>query len=190
MDDVIYTGQVNELTALVLEIFQERDAVMILEQIPTQEIEELPYHDGLKAAQLDTSVFFESWPVGRVCDAKKELIWTRQEDGKTFRVVYSGADMELPDALQPVTEAEEWRKSEPQPYLLWGSSLAAENPDAAETTFAEARIPRLLTYPVRCQDEKTRVQATVIHYNDSDDVMQHYRFCTIEPVLQDEGGNL
>lgn len=190
MNDVIYTGQVSDLTTLVHTIFDQGPALMILEQTPNQVVEELPYQAGLKVEWLNDTISFESWPVGRVCDAEKELAWSRQEDTNVFQVVYSGLAIELPDTLHPVDGAAEWRKSDPQPYLLWGSSLPADNAEVGGGAFAEAQIPRLLHYPIGCQEEKTRIQAVVIRYDDPDGEMQYYRFQTLEPASQAEGGDL
>ncbi len=189
MEDVIYTGQVSEMMPLIKAISWAEDALMIVEQIPDHQTETLPCQEGIGVGRLNKKTAFESWPVGRVCDADKELTWTRTEDAAAFRVVYSGAAIPLPDTLQQTEGVSAWNVSEPQPYILWGASLPPENPDADTFPFAEVQIPRILQYPIGCQERNTRLQVKIICYHDpKTGEMQHYRFQTMEPVSNAEGG--
>jgi len=181
MKDVIYTGRVSDLTALVKAIAWRDDALMMLERIPLRLTETIPCIEGLNVDRLNLSAAFEDWPIGRVYDADKELAWTQTEDGAIFHTIYSGAVVSLPKTLQPEQETAAWQQSDPQPYLLWGTSLTEHHSNTTLFPFAEAQIPRLLRYPVHCRQSHARLQVKVICYHDpATGGLQHYRFQTME----------
>ena len=73
-------------------------------------------------------------------------------------------------------------------YYLWGERMTAgtlkliDQPDA-ENLFLELQIPRLLSYPVSNQHDKSRVKLSARHYlNSETGTLEFYRFRHLEEV--------
>jgi len=174
MNDIIYTGQVADISPLIGEIGWLPDTLMILERMPVQWMEPEERENGICFEVFDIGKDFNSWHRGRIFDLNKELVWS-QSGGDGFQVVYTGADAELPDLKKAVPD---WEVST-ETYMLWGRSSGSEAPDA--DVFLELQLPRILRYPVSCGRDKGRPVLKTIEYRDkTTGQIQHYRFHRLE----------
>lgn len=180
MNDCIYEGELVDLLPLIKEI-APNNALMILECIPTQWLDEKKRQNGLKFEKFDAGINFNTWTIGRIFDDEQELAWARNDAGK-FLVSYTGKkDLILPELRRINNDG--WKRSETVNYSLWGTSLQLDETMEHQNTntFLELQIPRLLSYPVTCCKPDARVMLNVVIYRDHDTGhIQHYRFQKLE----------
>lgn len=189
-DEVLSTGTVKNIAALIAGANFPDDAFFLAEQVPLSLVEDRTARANLlrfacvRDLQLDTEkdkIDPALYTTGRIFAPDFELRWYQDTAAGQIRVVYLGAKRELPglefdpdsqDKLKKKLDALT-RKEKPKHYYLFGEPLSAsrltelglekEQSDLAngEGYYAELRIPRLLRYPIVTEK---RVQLTVCEY--------------------------
>ncbi len=110
---------------------------------------------------------YAKYTYGRIFHPDFELRW--QYDSGMIRVIYIGVKRELP-SLQPIENLKIEKSVEQQSYYLFGERVIDNKGTekigrpARKGEFAEARIPRLLHYPV--DGQKPYVRLVVQEYLD------------------------
>lgn len=171
MKDVVYTGQVLEITSLMGRIGWNKGALMILERVPMGWLNEEECERVIRFEIFDSEEDFDSCQEGRVFDSDKELVWS-WGDEEGFRVVCTGADTALSELEK---EEADWSHSV-KSYALWGRQSEAE-----PSVFLELQIPRILCYPVSFKGNRSRPALKVIEYRDKiNGEIQHCRFQSLE----------
>jgi hypothetical protein len=167
--EVLYTGQLTETDFLALlkachaaDMFAE--ALVFAEQFPKRVVKKKERQDLLFFRNVishipwnnDNITPWHTYLSGRIFTEQWELRWARQQ--QEIRVIYLGLseyggmlrDYHLKDKSDALIELTKKPKS--NEYYLFGERLRPDDVNAiiwAEPgDFAEARIPRLLRYPV------------------------------------------
>lgn len=162
-------GRIDDLNVL-LKGFRSppgEPVLALLERQPTSYIESGERQALLHFAPCESTFDFTPYTSGRIFHAEGELRWERQADA--IRVIYTGQV-----AYQPEFKVTDWFELDAcsatdRSYYLFGKRLGADllaniGQPAQAGDFAEARIPRLLRYPI--VTEKERVQLVVHEYSD------------------------
>jgi hypothetical protein len=136
---------------------------------------------------FDATLSFEMYAhytYGRIFHADFELRW--QPEAAQVRVLYVGNEQKIP-FLEVIEHPELEERAEQQGYYLFGERLNNSQADQSarigrpvgEGDFAEARIPRLLHYPIKGQ--KRYVQLVVQEYLDkATGQVALYRFVAVK----------
>jgi hypothetical protein len=166
-EELLYTGAVTDIAALVETCHFPLDAYILVERQPRTVIgdgerQNLLRFDRLKDVLNKGGFDIGSYTSGRVFHQDFELRWEQDAvtAGKTS-VVYIGVGRELPDltksdwTVQP--EDEDKDKEHPEKmhhYYLFGELLSQDkqtkmglNQQEGYEYYAETRVPRLLRYP-------------------------------------------
>jgi hypothetical protein len=173
MGEILATGPVADIIALIRSYHLPLDAFVLCEQIPQHVVtDEQTREDLLRFALLDDEgieALIATSTSGRVFQEDFELRW--EKDRAQYQVVYLGNERELP-GLTRVNSLDELKKSErPGHYYLFGTILktAQRNQiglDEKGGYYAEIRIPRLLRYPYEAGTE--RVCVTTCEYTNKE----------------------
>lgn len=175
MKDVVLAGKTTDIEPVIQEMMPAPDpfAAMIIEHIPNR---------WLNKNECEKSICFESfkmirfnqWQMGRIFDSVGEMRWKNNE--KSFDVVYTGPNQNISN-LKPIN-TEDWERSKPVRYLLWGKRFTDDKLKIKNPTYMEIQIPRLLVYPFNVMNKK-RASIRVIEYRKKDTgQVIHYRFST------------
>lgn len=165
--EVCCAGSINDLNTL-LKGFRSppgEPTLALLERQPTSHIAPGERQALLHFAPFERAFDFTPYTSGRIFHAEGEVRWERQAD--TIQVVYTGQV-----AYQPEFKVTNWLELDAytdRSYYLFGKRLDADflkniGQSAQAGDFAEARIPRLLRYPI--VTEKERVQLVACEYSD------------------------
>lgn len=172
MDDMVKTGLTDDLSIFIKEIEKdfESETWMILERIPERWLSEEECENSICFTQYKQSDF-NSWHMGRIFHPDMEFRWER--NGQNFKVVYTGKPLSL-TGLTPVN-TEGWEKMDPEPYYLWGKPFAGST-KTPEPLYLELQIPRLLHYPILCEDKQRPTLAVIEYHDKTSGEVVHYRF--------------
>jgi hypothetical protein len=127
------------------------------------------------------SEMYAHYTFGRIFHADFELRW--QGEAEQVRVVYIGNERKIP-FLGPIEHPELEKRAEQQCYYLFGERLRENQAErigkpVGKEDFAEARIPRLLHYPINGQ--KRYAQLVVQEYLDkATGQVALYRFVAVK----------
>lgn len=177
MTEIMYTGTLlgPELTELIYACNFPQDTRFLGEQLPEHIVNDRQQKDFLVFTWYASRLPFSSYNTGRIFHEQGELRWESRAD--TFQIVYLGSE-QYSDILishkceiQPEFTALLHKKelhSILKNYILFGKVLAPEiGTPENHSTYAEARIPRLLHYPLhksQQQQSTERVEISVIEY--------------------------
>lgn len=181
-EEILYTGSVDDITALVAAFTFPSPSYLLLESMPPHVVKDR--QNLLRLVSLNgfgNLAELKNFTSGRVFGKDFELRWERAL-GKT-RVVFLGAKayqetLQAIPELIPDTKALQNLAAHSRHYYLFGQLLATEDrehmsiPPAApgEEYYAEVRIPRLLHYPDLKPDspqKALRLQLAVQEYADT-----------------------
>lgn len=181
-EEILYTGPVDDIAALVGAFTFPSPAYLLLESMPPHVVKDR--QNLLRFVSLSgfgDLVELKNFTSGRVFGKDFELRWERAS-GKT-RVVFLGAKayeetLRAIPKLTPDMKALQNLAAHPCHYYLFGQLLAADDrermgippADSGEEYYAEVRIPRLLRYPDLKPDspqKAQRVQLAVQEYADT-----------------------
>ena len=196
-EEILYTGSVDDIAALVGTFKFSPKAYVLVESMPQHVVKER--QNLLRLTRLNAIHSFAeltNFTSGRVFDRDFELRWERVS-GKT-QVVFLGTKAVYQDTLRAVPElkqdeaALQYLVSHPQHYYLFGLLLDADDRERmgiqaveGEEYYAEVRIPRLLRYPDLKPDSSQkaqRVQLAVEEYTDkSTGQVKLFRFSGLRP---------
>ncbi|GCE09293.1 type III-D CRISPR-associated protein Csx19 [Dictyobacter aurantiacus] len=200
MVEVLYTGTLSDrqLTQLIMDCGFPPHARFLGEQLPDRLIDDAERKDLLLFNWYIPSLPFTRYTTGRIFHFEGELRW-EQQNADEFQLLYLGSD-HYTDVLehhsctlQPEFAnlmREKKLKNVPKEYVLFGKRLG-EDPKQLATpenhiTYAEARIPRLLHYPLQVSaDEKPgeRVRIHATEYVDRESgCLYAYRFQTLQAM--------
>jgi hypothetical protein len=198
-EEILYHGPVDNIAALIA-AFNFTEAFVLLESIPQHVVAVENRQNLLRfvfLSDIPKLDELENYTSGRVFDEDFELRWERVS-GKTLGVFLG--KKEVYERAQKGTS--EWKSSgdtlktlAPQPpccYYLFGQLLADDDREqmglpvlVKEEYYAEARIPRLLPYPIKPDNpkKKLRVQLDVIEYTDNGTgQVKLFRFSGLRPA--------
>lgn len=118
---------------------------------------------------------------GRIFHTDFELRWQHEQD--KVRVVYMGMERSIPFLANKSKLPPEKYVEQQHSYYLFGERLGVEQlkkigKSAAEGDFAEARIPRLLHYPIKGMG--SHAQLVVREYCDETGQVVLHRFVTVK----------
>jgi hypothetical protein len=190
MQDVLFSGSVTDLEALITACGFPDSALALTERLPQQIVTEEERRDLLQfvslKALLNNKNHLARATSGRAFSRDAELRW-QQEKGQTH-AVYLGKPCTLSKLKQDqetLTTLE--LAKEPKSYYLFGEYLdlakypnmqLLQEPD--HDYYAEVRIPRLLLYPR--QNKARRVQVQVQEYlNKVTGRVELFRFQDLKP---------
>lgn len=185
MEEVLYAGEmtVRDFPGLVADCGFPSTAFVLIERLPEQVITSAKErHDLLRFTNFDQSIRFTDYTSGRIFDEQAELRWERQ--GSSMQVVYLGSkgreQVLLNHRLEKSHELDRLKPPDEKMIFLFGERIATEDLKkmgraASQGDFAEVRIPRLLHYPVR-QDEQRYVRLVVREYYDEQNRVALFRF--------------
>ena len=169
MDEMLCTGSVDDIAALIDACQFPSDALFLAEAVPQHVVTAAKERqDLLRFTHFDAEIPFAKYTSGRIFHPDFELRWQKY-DGKT-EVVYLGTKRDMPLLKKDL----KLKKSDkPKYYFLFGERLRPEELDLIgvpaeerEFAFAEVRIPRLLLYPA--PQNARRVQLVVREYLDEE----------------------
>ncbi len=174
-EEILCTGPVRDVAALIKAGDFPRDAYFLAERLPQQVIvDPQERQDLLRFARLheviDDNVIAD-YTSGRVFDQDFELRWEKDADGG-YKVVYLGKERSIPGLEKDDKELKKLDRSKLlKHYYLFGEYLNKERLESMgiepeEGYYAEVRIPRLLRYPAL--KGARRVQLTVCEYIDKE----------------------
>ena len=197
-EEILYTGSVDDIAALVARFKFLSQTYLLLENMPSRIVKERQNLLQLVSlAHIKDLKELKNFTSGRVFGKDFELRWEQASD-KT-RVVFLGAKALYQDTLRaipeltPDTEALQNLVAHPRHYYLFGLLLAADDRERmgipaipGEEYYAEARIPRLLPYPDLKPDsaqKAQRVQLAVQEYTDKNTgQIKLFRFSGLKPA--------
>ena len=201
MGEIIRAGTVADFNTFIEALrFEEsplfpKDALFLAEEFPQQVIREPKKRKQLLCFALLGEVSAEDrlrYTSGRIFTKEAELRWEKKGE-KSYHVVYCGPSTELegmnsttPEDI-PLDNYDQVTKH----YYLFGTRVKDELRERMQITaddsvgefYAEARIPRLLHYPVKRKpaDKGERVRLEVLEYCQKDTTqVMFYRFQGLE----------
>ncbi|MGH2498439.1 MAG: type III-D CRISPR-associated protein Csx19 [Ktedonobacteraceae bacterium] len=198
MEEILYTGSVEDIAALVAAFKFPSQAYVLVESMPQHMVKERQNLLRLiNLNRIDDLTELKNFTSGRVFDRDFELRWERVS-GKT-QVVFLGTKAVYQDTLRANPEltqntgALQNLTSHPRYYYLFGQLLEADDRErmgiqavAGEEYYAEVRIPRLLRYPdlkSGNSQKAQRVQLAVQEYVDkSTGRVKLFRFSGLRPA--------
>lgn len=148
----------------------EGKILMLLECQPHHVIKHRERQDLLYFAPFNPDFNFEPYTSGRIFHQYAELRWEKQSS--RIHVVYTGQNTYQPQLAEHTKEELDgtYIPKAPRRYLLFGkrldqTQLERIGPVAQPGDFAEARIPRLLHYPLLSElASAEQVQVDVCEY--------------------------
>ncbi len=186
MADMVYTGRIDDIDALVASYKFSPQAYVLVEQYPkhivtgTQERQNLLLFIHLKELGSDPykNIHLNSYTSGRVFDQHAEIRWERmtqaQQQERKFQVVFVGPEHEQLHLKKDSEQSEKLGEPRNTHYYLFGVRLDTDDIDAIGSTaqegdFAQLRIPRLLRYPSPSDGQRARrLRLEVSEYVDED----------------------
>lgn len=199
-EEVLYYGPSDNIDALIAAFNLANEAYVLLESMPQHVVSIESRKDLLRFALLSKTSNpgkLANYTSGRVFNEDFELRWERVS-GKTQAVFLGKQDVY--ERAQKATS--EWKSGEDtlkelttqssRRYYLFGQLLASDDRQmmglpalGSGEYYAEARIPRLLHYPVKPDnpEKEQRVQLAVKEYIDaSTGQVKLFRFSGLEPA--------
>jgi hypothetical protein len=174
-----------ELVALLKQCAFLRQGTFLGEALPRQFVNPEEREALIRFIPFDTTLSYSEYArytFGRIFHSEFELRW--QYDSGQARVMYIGTEQKIP-LLQQRNNLRLEKRKERQHYYLFGQRLVNDKDDEkigkplTEGDFAEARIPRLLNYPVKGQ--RRYVQLIVQEYLDeATKQVALYRFVAVK----------
>ena len=186
-EEILCTGSVHDLVALVAAFNFPPEAYVLVERLPQQVVNDAERQNLLRFVRLRDigrprdRIDIASYTSGRIFNEDFELRW-EQASGKTNVVflgtkeVYREAQHDIPELTPDEETLKELVPQDPRQYYLFGQLLDADDrqnmglkPAGGEEYYAEVRIPRLLRYPDLEQAEpekERRVRLVVREYSD------------------------
>lgn len=206
IDETLYTDLIapEKLRALVeachaANMFPN-DTWILAERIPAYVIRDREERQNLLLfayfpPEMPLEKIFEEYTTGRIFTEQLELRWEQQE--QDIRVVYLGAkkyEFVLRDyQLKKKEEAlEHLRVQPPKSYFLFGQRLRPGDVSeigypAKDGDFAEARIPRLLRYPVPYDLENAKRREAEEEKKDGEKRSREYAKLHVREFLDERG---
>lgn len=195
MAEMVYTGRIDDIHALVAGCQFSPEAYVLVEQFPahivtgTQERQNLLLFIHLRELESDQyrNIDLNAYTSGRVFDQHAEVRWewmkqAEQPEGK-FHAVYVGPEREQFVLAKDKKQSEQLGEPRKTHYFLFGERLDADDINAIgshvqEGDFAQLRIPRLLRYPSLPGGRRARrLRLAVSEYVDEDTGKVHlFRF--------------
>jgi hypothetical protein len=171
MDTVVYGKLLTraELAQLLEKCTFLHQGTFLGEDFPLDLVSEKERDRLIRFIRFDAALTYEmyaQYTSGRIFHADFEVRW--QPEGDMVRVLYIGSEQKMP-LLEVLKYPELEKRVEQQSYYLFGERLKNSRtvkigkPVSAED-FAEARIPRLLHYPIG--GEKRYAQLIMQEYLD------------------------
>ena len=183
MTEQLCWGTVGELPEIVSELTYPPETLMMLERVPTTFLADDECKNSISLQKYNPDENLEAWEQGRLFHNDFELRWEKHNVG--FVIVYIGEPKTL---TLPHIKSLSDLESHDVSYYLWGERMAADtlksiNQSDTENLFLELQIPRLLSYPVSNQHDKSRVKLSARHYlNSETGTLEFYRFRHLEEV--------
>ena len=197
-EEILYTGSVDDIAALVGTFKFSPKACVLVESMPQHVVKER--QNLLQLVRLNNIpnlAELTNFTSGRVFDRDFELRW-ESVSGK-IQVVFLGTKTVYQDTLHAIPELRQDEEalqnltSHPRYYYLFGLLLDADDRERmgiqaveGEEYYAEVRIPRLLRYPDLKPDSSQkaqRVQLVVEEYTDkSTGQVKLFRFSGLKPA--------
>lgn len=180
MEEMLYAGPVDDITALIAACKFTPDALFLAEILPPHVVVSAKERQDLLCfAYFDAEIPFAKYTSGRIFHQDFELRWQKNE-GETD-VVYLGTERDLP-WLEPMSGSGldpsrrnlniNLKSFQRRHYYLFGERLKPGDLDKIgvpaeerDFAFAEVRIPRLLLYRPAPQNAR-RVRLVVREYLD------------------------
>ena len=164
MSEVLYTGTLSaqQLTQLIADCTFSQDARFLGEQLPTHIVDNTERQNLLLFDWYSSAIAFASYDTGRIFQRSGELRWERSAN--QFLIVYLGSDQPAAalDRHACIKEKDFTTDQYLQPpgkqYFLFGTFLDKVKVSENRLPYAEARIPRILYYPLNMQQEKQRIE--------------------------------
>ncbi len=189
MDTVVYGALLNkaDLAQILAECTFLQDGTFLGEDFPLHPINAKERNTLIRFIPFDATLSYEmyaQYTSGRIFHTDFELRW--QWEAEQVRVLYIGNERKIP-FLKMIEHPELEKRSEQQSYYLFGERLRNNQSDQSERIgkpvgaedFAEARIPRLLHYPIKGQ--KRYAQLVVQEYLDkATGQVALYRFVAVK----------
>ena len=197
-EEILYTGSVDDIAALVAAFKFPSQTYLLLENMPLHVVKERQNLLRLISLErIENLSELKNFTSGRIFGRDFELRWERAS-GKT-QVVFLGAKKPYQDMLHsipeltPNTGALQNLAARPRHYYLFGQLLAADDRERmgipaarGEEYYAEVRIPRLLRYPdlkPNSPQKAQRVQLAVQEYADTNTgKVKLFRFSGLRPA--------
>jgi hypothetical protein len=170
MEEMLYAGPVDDITALIAACKFTSDALFLAEILPPHVVVSAKERQDLLCfAYFDAEIPFAKYTSGRIFHQDFELRWQKNE-GETD-AVYLGTKRDIPLLKKDL----KLKKSDkPKYYYLFGERLKPGDLDKIgvpaeerDFAFAEVRIPRLLLYRPAPQNAR-RVRLVVREYLDEE----------------------
>lgn len=175
MEEILYTGSVDDIAALVASFNFPQESYVLVESIPQHVVAREERQNLLRFARL-SDLYSQRNPLnlanftsGRVFHKDFELRW-EQVSGK-IQVVFLGTKAAYQDTLAAIPELKQDKEalqnlgSQTRHYYLFGLLLDADDRERmgitmeeGEQYYAEVRIPRLLRYPDLKPDSPQKAQ--------------------------------
>ena len=197
-EEILYTGSVDDIAALVAAFEFPAEAYVLVESMPQHLVKDRQNLLRLvKLSALNDLTELVDFTSGRIFDQGFELRWDRAS-GKT-EVVFLGAKTAYQDTLlvmpglSPDAGALQNLAAHSRYYYLFGQLLDVGDRQhmglpaiKGEEYYAEVRIPRLLRYPDLNPDspqKAQRVQLAVREYSDKNTgQVKLFRFSGLRPA--------
>jgi len=199
MEEIICAGTVADFGKFIDALHFPENALFLAEELPRQIVIEpatrknLLRFDFLQKVPVEDRLRYTS---GRIFTREAELRWEKKDE-KNYEIVYFGPAIELEGMSnrRSTTISLNDYEQETKCYYLFGTrvnkdlrermELPAANESYAERLYAEARIPRLLHYPLGEPAPKGKgwVQLAVLEYREKATAqIKFYRFQDVIPA--------
>jgi hypothetical protein len=189
MDTVVYGALLNkaDLAQLLKECTFLQEGTFLGEDFPLHLVDTKERDTLIRFMPFNATLSYEmyaQYASGRIFHTDFELRW--QREAERVRVLYIGNERKIP-FLEVMEHPELEKRPEQQSYYLFGERLKNNQSDPSERIgkpvgaedFAEARIPRLLHYPIK--GKKRYAQLVVQEYLDkATGQLALYRFVEVK----------
>ncbi|HZS75780.1 MAG TPA: CRISPR-associated protein Csx19 [Ktedonobacteraceae bacterium] len=199
MEEIICAGTVTDFKNFIDALHFPESALFLAEEFPRRAVTTPAERRKLLRFDLLSAVSTEDrqrYTSGRIFTREAELRWEKQ-NRNNYEVVYFGPTVELvgmnKSNLQTI-DTDNY-KQETKHYYLFGTRVHKDlrermelhtlDDSYAERLYAEARIPRLLHYPLRepAPEGEKRVQLEVLEYREiATGHITFYRFQGVKPA--------
>lgn len=174
----------TDLATLLAECPFLRDGTFLGEMVPAHTVHAEERDALVRFIRFDTTQPYEryvQYTSGRIFHDDFELRWQHEQD--KVRVIYIGRARSIPFLGNESKLLLEKYTEQQHPYYLFGERLGDEQlrkigKPATEGDFAEARIPRLLHYPI--EGKSNHAQLVVREYCDETGQVALHRFVTVK----------
>lgn len=158
--EILLTGLIDDLSGLIETCSFLAEALFLVEMLPRHIVEANDRQHLLRFAHFNKEIDFASYTSGRFFRPDYELRWA-QIEGKTH-VIYLGEERAIPDLRVPDDITLRDYKIQSANYYLFGEKLKEPVRNRRgvlddEIDFADARVPRLLRYPVSPEAQRVRI---------------------------------